>query len=1097
MLRKNTGTAPATVTKTLLLSLVMLAGSVAAQDPAHDEMVQVRLIELDAVVTDSNGNHVHGLEPEDFELYENGRRQEITNFSEYRDGSAVAVEEAETASSEAEVQQQPRTVVLMIEAMRVFGRERARLFDELRRTVERSVGEGDRGQVLTWGPLDGLRPLTEMTSSRETLLEALTVAERTLEAPATDASFDAQLQWFREMGAAPDPEGGSSQFDAESQVEASVRQLASHKLALMERKTAAIQRVIPAIADPKFRNILLYVSGDFPIIAGKEIFSALKGRTGAVDESEYNTVEMVEEVARTANTYGVIIYPIRPPLSRRPAQIRNRGELLSEEFEDPFGEGSGGDRTFGTRRRSPRLPDGGSDFESLRNDVKALSVLAGATGGTVTAGADQLENAAEQISGDLDSYYTLAYKVATDGSDRERSLELRTRNRNYDVRMRESIVDRSDETRAKHMLVARLFEQGAGGEIEFDVRVGSPQAVENNQVRVPIELGIPVEQLRFERDESERAAVFSVLFVAGENIGDVMRMQEATRKIVAKPGIEPAGLVGYQFDLMVPARPTRISIAVFDENSGHAGVRSITVDGRGAPEEITEQPITPNPAWRKAMATAADEEKPIVAYFRPDDCRACSRFEKQTLPHPAIQRRMERVLFVRFSPDADEIGRTWDSAEPGIGVFDRLGNLRVRFNGIPDLTTFGVILNDVMDIAPHLERVAFRAERGDPDAGALDAAVAYLMLGREAEARVAIDFAIEHGEPEIRQYAEIFRAHLLGRIGPWKHSLEVLDRIVANALNPHLAGEAWVAAAIIHRREGNEDQAREAILNARQLLEGKSRIADTSIFSLSELEADLEDSRTIRLLPPDRQVFTGRVRFGTTVASAEVANVVFELDGEVIGRDDSPPFDHSIKFGDVPEQHTVRVIAYDEDGVEIGSDALTVNKGGERFWVRLLKPGQGKVEGPTRVEVSVRTPAFQDVDRMTISWNDEAMAIMAAPPWERTVSIPSGEIGVLRAVAYLTNGEAAEDAVLLNAPGYVETADVPVMELPVTVRNGGRPATDIAEDQIVIRESGRDRSVVSIQDASESPLTVGVIIDTSGSMEKNLFDVQEAAISFV
>ena len=50
---------------------------------ADDDVVKIstNLIQLDVTVTDSKGNPVTNLKPEDFDVYENGKKQKITSFS--------------------------------------------------------------------------------------------------------------------------------------------------------------------------------------------------------------------------------------------------------------------------------------------------------------------------------------------------------------------------------------------------------------------------------------------------------------------------------------------------------------------------------------------------------------------------------------------------------------------------------------------------------------------------------------------------------------------------------------------------------------------------------------------------------------------------------------------------------------------------------------------------------------------------------------------------------------------------------------------------------------------------------------------------------
>ena len=51
--------------------------------PGDDDVVKIstNLVQIDVTVTDKNGKVVRDLMPEDLEVYQNGKRQEISNFS--------------------------------------------------------------------------------------------------------------------------------------------------------------------------------------------------------------------------------------------------------------------------------------------------------------------------------------------------------------------------------------------------------------------------------------------------------------------------------------------------------------------------------------------------------------------------------------------------------------------------------------------------------------------------------------------------------------------------------------------------------------------------------------------------------------------------------------------------------------------------------------------------------------------------------------------------------------------------------------------------------------------------------------------------------
>jgi VWFA-related protein len=373
--------------------------------------------------------------------------------------------------------------------------------------------------------------------------------------------------------------------------------------------------------------------------------------------------------------------------------------------------------------------------------------------------------------------------------------------------------------------------------------------------------------------------------------------------------------------------------------------------------------------------------------------------------------------------------------EAGVAFFDRAGVLRARWPIVPDTTNFGIILDSVIAVAPDFERAVQLAEAGAPFDAQLAAANGLARLGFTASARAALAAVRAGGSPANQQAA----------------------------IN---------AEAALDAKEGKASQVRPST-------------------------AKMPPARgVIRILPLERQVVSGRRIVKTHVASAAVARVSFVLDGREIGQVERPPFSTTLDFGDVPQRRSIRVVAFDREGEEIGRDERIVNEAGEAFWLRLVSPREGAAEGAVRVSMNVRAPAARGVRRVVVSWNDAERAVLTAAPWESVIHIPAGQAGVLRAVAELDDGRSSEDAVLLNA-GMVGQVDVQLVELPITVasRNGVGPR--LTPDRILVREANKVRRVDAISTAAETPLTVGLLIDVSDSMQKTLPDLQEAAIRFL
>jgi VWFA-related protein len=74
---------------------------------------------------------------------------------------------------------------------------------------------------------------------------------------------------------------------------------------------------------------------------------------------------------------------------------------------------------------------------------------------------------------------------------------------------------------------------------------------------------------------------------------------------------------------------------------------------------------------------------------------------------------------------------------------------------------------------------------------------------------------------------------------------------------------------------------------------------------------------------------------------------------------------------------------------------------------------------------------------------------------------------------------------------------VQLVEIPITVTGDRASERALNPDDIIVREGNTSRPVISLSTAAETPLTVGLVIDTSASMQQALPDVQEAAVRFL
>src|SRR5438876_10660006 len=76
-------------TRTLAALIILVAAVVALAQVR--ETVNVNVIEVPVTVVDSSGNPVRGLTKENFELYDQGKKRDITSFDKIDFGTAEAL----------------------------------------------------------------------------------------------------------------------------------------------------------------------------------------------------------------------------------------------------------------------------------------------------------------------------------------------------------------------------------------------------------------------------------------------------------------------------------------------------------------------------------------------------------------------------------------------------------------------------------------------------------------------------------------------------------------------------------------------------------------------------------------------------------------------------------------------------------------------------------------------------------------------------------------------------------------------------------------------------------------------------------------------
>ena len=153
---------------------------------------------------------------------------------------------------------------------------------------------------------------------------------------------------------------------------------------------------------------------------------------------------------------------------------------------------------------------------------------------------------------------------------------------------------------------------------------------------------------------------------------------------------------------------------------------------------------------------------------------------------------------------------------------------------------------------------------------------------------------------------------------------------------------------------------------------------------------------------------------------------------------------------------------------------------------------------PVRVVADLAVPETKKLQKLEIFVNETRAATLFQPPFQQVVDVPRREeIGFLRVVATLEDGSVSEDVRYINAPKYLSEVDVQAVELYTSVFAKGRPVTGLAKSNFRVLEDGVEQAIDAFEVVTNLPLSLGIGVDTSGSMEETLPEAQKAANDFL
>lgn len=598
--------------------------------PSFTEAVEIKVINVDVHVTDSSGRPVTGLRKKDFELFEDGRRVEISNFDavqgrslQARAGSTAPAASEGTATPPSE--EEPWNLIVYVDNFNIHPGNRARALQQLRDFLGRRLAPGDRVMVATYD--QGLSVRLPFTSDPAAVGAALKELEGLA---AHGGAIDLQRQQaFREIMTVQ--EAAVTDYTNPQPCPLVIAKPA-HDFAEMRRDEVvrtlgSLTVLVNSLSGVPGPKAVLYVSDGIPATPGEEVFqflaelcgggsgtsgigrqAPLGGNNNAPEpDLQEDGTQAPSRQPRATSLDPLAVYDasvLGPHAYKAASQapidaqgysvVKELGALVAHANAQRVTlytlQASGAERPAASEAAGPvdRLFQFASIDTVQRASLQSsLHALAAGTGGRAILDVNQMEPDLARMREDFESYYSLGFTPSHKTEGEQHKLEVRVKRRGVQLRYRESYRDKSPIERAVDRTLAALLYGIEDNPLKIDVEVGDPEPGANGLFGVPVRLRIPLAKVGVLRGDGVYEGNLRVLVAtrSADGRASAVRQVPVPIRIPHKEVLAALGQVYvYTLTLRLPAGEQKVAVGVRDElsaNTSYLG-RSVTVGAAAA-----------------------------------------------------------------------------------------------------------------------------------------------------------------------------------------------------------------------------------------------------------------------------------------------------------------------------------------------------------------------------------------------------------------------------------------------------------------------------------------------------------------------------------
>ncbi len=567
---------PAALLLLLAALLATAAPTWAAPEPGSGnelfiERVDINVINVEAFVTDKDGKAVNDLAAEDFEVLEDGKPVEITNFFKNeaealdsqlaRDRGLLAGGRSEAVASPRDVpEDQRQNLVVYVDLYNLRPANRTKVLKQLGGFLEDRIYQGDR--IMMVAHQRNLQMIHPFTQDIQRVVKGI---ERVAKMETGGQMMDAERRRIHNMlfnttkGSSAGEDPGLDQTNALENIRIFVQQQRLETEGSMQ----ALTTVLRSLGGVPGRRALLYVSDGLEQQPGADLFQTyleLYGtgprnagnfapRNPGIEQSRNDLTKVFDKVAQSANTYQVTLYTL---------QARGAAAMSSISAEN--GDVSAG---FGGRIAA--------DASRGLAEQEPLISLADQTGGSAILGTSNFGGALESLSNDFNSLYSLGYRSRTGGDGKYHKIEVKVKRPGLKVRHRNGYVDSSQEERVADRAFSSLILDMESNPLGVTVDFATPQQEGINKYHLPLLVQVPFSQVTLLPDGDKMKGKLRLFFAVQDPDGAISQVQEVPYPVEITAAemeqVKDKGL-GYAVKLAVREGTPKIAVSVWDEISG-------------------------------------------------------------------------------------------------------------------------------------------------------------------------------------------------------------------------------------------------------------------------------------------------------------------------------------------------------------------------------------------------------------------------------------------------------------------------------------------------------------------------------------------------